>query len=155
VSGGDEEGGEVGTGAGEIRPVRSITVDAVGVPGARTFYLQAQFDDGKLVTLLIEKAQALILAEQIDNLFDEFTPRNSPLPAQMPELHYPKSVLFRAGKMGLQYNADVDLVGFDIAELRGIDQGTPAVLRLWVTRQQMRTLGRHAQRVAESGLPIG
>jgi len=138
--------------------VRSVTVDAVGEPGSRTFYLQARFEDGKLVTLLLEKTQAMILAEHIDALFEHLMQRDPRLPstepAQVPELQHPEPVLFRAGKLALQYNADVDLVGLEIAELRGIDQGTPAVLRLWVTRDQMRALGNQAQRVVHSGLPI-
>ncbi len=139
--------------------MRSITVDAVGKPGARIFYLQAQLEDGKLITLLLEKTQATILAEQTATLFDDLAQRNPPLPlpapAQTPELQHPEAVLFRAGKLALQYNADVDLVGLEIAELRGLDQGKPAVLRLWTTRAQMRALGSQAQHVVRSGLPIG
>jgi hypothetical protein len=101
----------------------------------------------------------MILADQIDALLDHLIQRNprflSTEPAHIPELLHPEPVLFRAGKLALQYNADVDLVSLEIAELRGIDQGTPAVLRFWATRAQMRALGNQAHRVAHSGLPIG
>jgi hypothetical protein len=76
-------------------------------------------------------------------------------PTQVAELQHPEPVMFRAGKLGLQYDADNDLVRFDVAELRGVDQGSPAVLRVWATRQQVRALGEQAQRVARAGLPIG
>jgi uncharacterized repeat protein (TIGR03847 family) len=137
--------------------VRSITLDAVGVPGARTFYMQAQYEDGKLISILLEKTQAILLAEQIDALLDSLAQRNPPLTehAQVPELQHPEQVMFRAGKLGLQYDADVDLVRLEVAELRGIGQGSPAVLRVWTTRQQMRVLSDRAQRVLRGGLPTG
>ena len=152
---GGEEGG---VGAGDTRPVRAITVDTVGEPGARTFYLLAQRDDGESVSLLLEKTQAMLLAEQIGVLFDDLARRNPTLapvePAQIPKLQHPARVLFRAGNLALQYNAEVDLISLEIAELRGLNQGIPAVLRLWATRPQIRALGNQAQHVARSGLPI-
>jgi uncharacterized repeat protein (TIGR03847 family) len=115
-------------GGPDYRPVRSITVDAVGAPGARTFYLQARLADGKLATILLEKTQALSLAEQAEQVASLLLDLpGDPGPAQtLPTLESTAEVMFRAGKLALQYDEALNLVGFEIRELRGIGQGEPA-----------------------------
>jgi uncharacterized repeat protein (TIGR03847 family) len=142
--------------AGNTPPVRSITIDALGVPGNRTFYLQAQHQAGDIVSILLEKAQAIILIEAIDSLLDELRRRfpglDFGMAGQAPALLYPEPVLFRAGRFALQYDADSDLVGLEIVELKGVGQGEPEMLSLRATRQQMRALGAHTRRVVQGGL---
>jgi len=47
-----------------------VVIGTVGVPGARTFYLQAR--TGKqIVTIAMEKQQAALLAEKIDDVLDQ------------------------------------------------------------------------------------
>lgn len=138
--------------------VRAITVDAVGMPGMRTFYLQVEQGDGQRCSLLMEKTQALMLADQIEDCLEGLSRRYPQLipvrPLNTPALRgpEPESVMFRAGHFALQYNGEADLIGLEISELRGIDQGTPAVLLVWATRQQMHALADQARRVARSGL---
>ncbi len=137
--------------AADVKPVQSITIDAVGEPGSRTFYLQAQDQQGVYLSLLIEKTQAMQVADQAEQLLKELA-----LPApegdNLPVLHNPEDILFRAGELGLQYESDADLFRLDIRELRGTDQGEPDALTLWTTRQQLRALGAHARQVASKGL---
>jgi uncharacterized repeat protein (TIGR03847 family) len=136
--------------------VRAITVGAVGVPGVRTFYFQVEQGDGRLYSLLMEKTQAMILADQIEDFLKGLSQRNPHLapfaPLNAPALREPESIMFRAGHFALQYNGEADLIGLEISELRGIDQGTPAVLLVWATRQQMHALADQARRVARSGI---
>jgi uncharacterized repeat protein (TIGR03847 family) len=135
---------------------RAITVDAVGMPGARTFYFQVEEADGQLYSLLVEKTQAMLLADQIEDFLEGLSQRYPQLPPiaplNAPALCEPESVMFRAGHFALQYNGEADLIGLEISELRGVDQGTPAVLLVWATRQQMHALADQARRVARSGL---
>jgi hypothetical protein len=120
------------------------------MPGMRTFYLQVEQGDGQRCSLLMEKTQALMLADQIEDCLEGLSRRYPQLipvrPLNTPALRgpEPESVMFRAGHFALQYNGE--------AELRGIDQGTPAVLLVWATRQQMHALADQARRVARSGL---
>jgi len=141
--------------ATQPRPVQSITLGAVGQPGARVFYLQIVGSSGSRISLVLEKTQALILADQIDGLLDElqrqYPTLAAPAPIAAPALQVPDSTLFRAGKFGLQYNPEADWVAFQVTELRGLDQGTPDSLDVWVTRAQLRSLSDTAQRVAEQG----
>jgi len=139
--------------AEDVRPVRAITIDAIGEPGRRTFYLQAQDKQGELISILIEKTQALLAADQIEGLL-----KGLALPVTednlLPALVNVKTedVLFRAGEVSLQYEADADLIRLDIRELRGMDQGEPDNLILWATRHQIYALGKHARYVVNRGL---
>ncbi len=145
--------------AGGAQAVQWITVEAVGDPGARTFYLQSRRADGGLVSLLLEKTQAMILAEQIDTWLSTLVRPDHPPRAdgrlQPPDFQPPEHVMFRAGRLALQYDEDADLVRFEVDELRGIGQGTPQTLRLWMTAEQTVALGKQARSVAAAGLPIG
>ena len=131
--------------------VHSITVDAVGEPGSRAFYLQAQHQAGSLVSILIEKTQAFALADQIDDLLKEHADLAVSASADAHEFVNPEKTLFRAGKFGLQYTADIGLIHVEIAELRGVDQGEPSVLHLWASAAQLRALADHARQVARGG----
>jgi probable phosphoglycerate mutase len=131
--------------------VHSITIEAVGEPGSRTFYLQAQHQAGNLVSILIEKTQAFSLADQVDDLFKEYTDLASNGGVDAHVFALPEKTLFRAGKFGLQYTAEVGLVNVEIAELRGVDQGEPGVLHLWASGAQLRALADHARQVARGG----
>lgn len=142
--------------------VQSITVDAIGQPGARTFYLQAhRVEESKpeeIISILLEKTQALALADQIDDLFSQLVQTQPELPSvsdvELPPLIPPENVTFRAGNIGLQYEQASDLVKLEIRELRGIDQGTPDMLHLLVSRSQLRALGIHAREVVQSGAVV-
>ena len=136
--------------------VLSITLGAVGQPGARVFYLQVVSLSSGVQSLLLEKAQALLLAEQIDVVLNALAKQDSALSVSAgstaPALQPPTAIVFRAGSFGLQYDPVADLVALEIFELLGENQGTPDSLIVWATRQQLRTLSDTAQRVARRGL---
>jgi len=88
--------------------VQSITVDAVGQPGARDFLFASHIGEKmRLCQILLEKTQAVILADQIDGLLRQLAesyPELSAAPdAQTPLLIPPEKTLFRAGNIVLQY----------------------------------------------------
>jgi probable phosphomutase (TIGR03848 family) len=135
----------------EIRPARSVVVDATGKPGERVFYLQAMGEDPEPVTFVMEKTQALMLANQIDELFGA-----SGLVADVsapPTLVPPQKVMFRVGRITLKYEDSSICMG--IEEMLGEGQGIPRTVKLWTDPVQMRTLGDHARRVAQSGRQNG
>ncbi|KUK46026.1 MAG: hypothetical protein XD73_1101, partial [Anaerolinea thermophila] len=51
----------------DLNPVSHITVDAIGQPGERVFYLQGESPD-QVVTLLVEKFQIQTLALAVENI---------------------------------------------------------------------------------------
>jgi uncharacterized repeat protein (TIGR03847 family) len=135
--------------------VYSITVDAVGSPGARIFYLQIQTTHDDLITFLLEKTQAILLAEQLDDLLAALSQQFPTLALvdvdPVPALQPPESVRFRAGKFGLQYESTMDLIDLEIRELVGTDRQA-ATINFWITRRQARTLSTHAQHIARQGV---
>jgi len=146
----------------DLDPVNHITVDAIGPPGKRTFYLQAR-RGRTLVTLLLEKEQAQALAAAIDRLLGELAERAPQLsfslgeiPESQMQLEEPISPEFRIGQMSLGYDADRDLVVLVVQEFT--EEEMPAlpraVARFWATRQQVRALSQHAAQVVAAGRPI-
>lgn len=70
-------------------PPQRFVVGTVGLPGARSFYLQAR-DGARVVTVAVEKAQVALLAEQLTELLDELGRRGAtpaPEPAQIGRAH--------------------------------------------------------------------
>ena len=54
----------------EFDPVDSIGAGAVGEPGQRAFYIQAE-KDGQVLSVLVEKQQVAMLAERVRMLLDQ------------------------------------------------------------------------------------
>ncbi|CAM3467509.1 DUF3090 domain-containing protein [Isoptericola cucumis] len=89
-----------------------VVVGTVGLPGSRTFYLQAR-TGGRTTSVALEKEQSAILAEMIDRLLDELMTSDDRLtiPAEAPAellddepLEQPVEEDFRAGSMRLGWD---------------------------------------------------
>ena len=63
----------------EYRLPERFIVGTVGMPGERTFYLQAK-SAGALSAVAFEKQQAIVLAERIDELLNDCLLYTSPSP---------------------------------------------------------------------------
>ena len=148
----------------DLDPVSHITADAIGRPGQRVFYLQGwRESDPQPVTIVIEKVQLQSLAVGVEQLLAEVArqyPALSEAPADFDEdkmhIHPPVDPLFRAGELGLGYDAERDLVVILAREIVGedADQETAAVVRFWCTRLQVRRMARWSAEVIHRGRPI-
>lgn len=148
----------------ELRPVDFVTIDTIGPKGQRVFYLQAG-KETQLVTLIIEKEQALALGEAIRELLDDIDERfpppgeetDSAVRADDMELREPLEPLFRVAEMGLGYDDETRLVVLLAQELLARDneedeiEAEPGVVRLWCNRRQLRELSAQASECAQSG----
>jgi len=146
----------------EIDPCDHVTADAIGQPGQRVFFLQA-WQGKKTYTILIEKIQLSALAEGIERFLGEVM-------RQYPELQdvsgdyveeemhvrLPLDPLFRAGEIGLGYDAERDRVLLFVREVYAEEQEAEeaALLRIWCTRQQLRKLAAWGAEVVSRGRPI-
>ena len=144
----------------EFDPVTHITTGALGAPGQRVFYLQAERGLER-IDLLCEKQQVQALADAIDelvgNLADEFGLARS-TDVQVDEIEMtlkePLEPLFRVGAMGLGYDANRDrvlLVAQEIIE-EG-EQRDPLEVRFFATRSQMEVLSARARDIVSRGRP--
>jgi uncharacterized repeat protein (TIGR03847 family) len=97
----------------------------VGDPGARTFFLQAR-DGGRVVSVVLEKAQVAVLAERLTALLDELGRRGLELPVSVAEsggptdnapLDEPLVEAFRAGTLTLTWDGDRERIIVEAREI--------------------------------------
>jgi len=148
----------------DLNPVQHITTDAIGQPGQRVFYLQGwRENDPQPVTIIAEKIQIQSLTLSLEQLLDEIAGQKPDLSPEGPEydeqkMHIspPVDPLFRAGEMGLGYDAEQDKVILLAREIvmEGEDPENAAVIRFWCTRTQARQLARWGAEVINRGRPI-
>ena len=146
----------------DLNPVTRITAGAVGKPGQRVFYMQAESKTQR-VTLLCEKQQVQALGIGLQEFLRELqqrfphllTPSASYIEPDL-ELQEPLEPLFRVGQFGLGYDEDTDRVILVAQEEQGEDANPEeaATVRFWATRSQMLALAQHGSEVAAKGRPI-
>lgn len=146
----------------ELDPVTHITIDAIGKPGERVFYIQGRQGE-RCITLLVEKVQVQTLALGIEQFLSELAerfPDKPPVTGDVDELvmhiHPPVDPLFRVGELGLGYDSERDLVVLMAHEVLTGSQ-TPddvRVVNFWCTRSQALVMGRWGLEIANRGRPI-
>jgi uncharacterized repeat protein (TIGR03847 family) len=108
----------------EFDPVDSIGAGAVGEPGARAFYIQAE-KDGQVLNVLVEKQQVAMLAERVRILLDQVATEFPGGPADTPpaplypeagELRGDPVPLFRAVAIGIGFDPGRQLVVLELHE---------------------------------------
>jgi len=144
-----------------LEPVDRITVDALGKPGSRVFYIQGSQGD-QTVSLIIEKIQLQSLAIGVGEFLKEISER-------FPQLAEPKDAveeaamviippldpLFRVGDIGLAYDDQREMACIIAKEMQdGENEEERGVVRYWCTRDQLVALSRWAKIVIERGRPI-
>jgi len=137
----------------ELSRVDFITVDAVGQPGQRVFYLQAAQGD-LVITLTIEKEQAAAIAVAVSGALQQL---NVTLEEEADfaslDLITPIEPLFRVGKLELGYDQERDMLVIAAEELAE-EEGQGNRVRIWASHEQMAALARKAAVVVASGRPI-
>jgi uncharacterized repeat protein (TIGR03847 family) len=146
----------------ELDPVTRLTADAVGVPGERTFLIQAA-SGAEQVTLLVEKEQVRVLAERVIAWLPELAADRPENPEEVRaaeagplDLNAPLEPDFRVGQLALSYDPERDRVMVVATELVNEEEdplAEPQEVRLWVTRPQLRVMARHGAQVVEQGRP--
>jgi uncharacterized repeat protein (TIGR03847 family) len=143
----------------ELNRAEFITIDTVGPPGQRTFFLQATQDE-TLITLVIEKEHAAALSIAIRGLLEQLgqgqagTEHDELLPINLDLIH-PVRPLFRVGRLGLGYDETQDrliIMAEELTEEGKEQQGTQ--VHIWGDRTQMTALAHQAAITVASGRPI-
>lgn len=149
-------------------PVERFVVGTVGMPGERTFFLQAR--SGALISsVVLEKAQVATLADRLEELIADVGER---LEIEVPEagapdvdpLEVPLVEEFRVGAIAFGWDPSSDQMLFELhgqtgddddvdpTELGDDDDG-PAVLRVRTTLPQAVDFIARARKVVEAGRP--
>lgn len=141
----------------ELNPVTHLTIGAVGPPGQRVFYLQGS-RGADVVSMIIEKQQAAMLASSLESLIEKLAARfpaeddREPVWTDM-RLREPIEPLFRVGNLGLGYNEESDrivVVAYELVE----EEEEASAVSFWATRSQAQALIKHANDVVSAGRPI-
>ncbi|EME99443.1 DUF3090 domain-containing protein [Streptomyces mobaraensis NBRC 13819 = DSM 40847] len=161
-------------------PPDRFVAGTVGLPGRRTFFLQASAA-GRTTSVALEKAQVEALAERIDELLDEVVRRtggSAPVPAVAPveyadtaPLDTPVEEEFRVGTMALAWDAegqrmvveaqalveleadtDEDLAAAEERLLQDETNGPP-MLRVRITGTMARAFAKRALDIVNAGRP--
>lgn len=141
----------------ELNPVSHLTIGTIGPAGQRTFYLQGS-KGPDLVSLIIEKQQAAMLASSLETLLEELAQNTPTVEDQEPvwtdvRLREPVEPLFRVGNMGLGFNDEtgrIVVVAYELVE----EEEEPNVVSFWASRNQAVSLVKHALESVQAGRPI-
>ncbi|MFF2524290.1 DUF3090 domain-containing protein [Streptomyces liangshanensis] len=161
-------------------PPDRFVAGTVGLPGRRTFFLQASAA-GRVTSVALEKTQVAALAERIDELLDEVVRRtggNAPVPAVAPTeiadsapLDAPVEEEFRVGTMALAWDGDEQRMIVEAQALVEVDADTdedlaeaeerllqdeengPPMLRVRLSGAQARAFAKRALDVVNAGRP--
>jgi len=151
----------------EFEPPERFVAGTVGLPGERTFFLQAS-GGGRTVSVSLEKVQVRVLAERLASLLDtvqraggatgETVEDNEPLDTPVEEE-------FRVGSMGLAWDGEDELVVIEalaqqeaeneedlVEPLSDVEEGPDAV-RVRITADAARAFIKRAERVVAAGRP--
>jgi uncharacterized repeat protein (TIGR03847 family) len=150
-----------------FEPPERFVAGTVGVPGERTFFLQAR-GGGRLVSVVLEKVQVTLLAEKLEELLAEAQRRFGVDVPEMPggpddnePLDLPLDEEFRVGTLGLAWDGDTDTVVIEAiavgdyeaeepteAELAELDR-----LRVRLTPAATQSFIARAKRLVQAGRP--
>jgi len=152
------------------RPDRFVA-GTIGEPGGRTFFLQAR-QGGDLVSVVLEKTQVAVLAQQLDALLDILTDRGvegvpaeaDPAQADDAPLGEPLVEAFRVGAMSLGWDGENDRVVIEAAALpedgessaEDVEDETdgPDLVRIQIDGPTARAFVERATRVVAAGRPL-
>ena len=146
----------------DLDPVDWITIDAIGQPGARTFYIQGRMAE-KTVTVILEKIQVQTLcvgAEQflleVAQKFPGVTPYGADYAEESMHIQPPVDPVFRAGEIGLSYDSDEDKAIIVIREVLTNQASEEEVgeVRYWCTRSQLAAISKWGVELTSRGRPI-
>jgi uncharacterized repeat protein (TIGR03847 family) len=156
----------------EFRDPDRFVVGTVGMPGERTFFLQAR--KGNAITSIVaEKGQVSVLAERIDQLLNEVVETRE-VDVEIPPagvdrlfdsgpLDAPIVEEFRVGAMALGWDDASSHVVIEahaineesdeIPEIADDDDDGPDTLRVWITAVQARAFAERSRAVVSAGRP--
>ncbi len=144
----------------ELNPVSHVTIGTVGVPGERTFYLQGS-KGNDLISLVLEKQQAAILADSLAALLNELetnrkietAPNQGDTFSMDTRLREPVEALFRIGNLGLGYSDEAERIV--VVAYEQVEEGEePNVVSFWASPDQVRALIPHTAAIVRSGRPL-
>lgn len=147
-------------------PPERFVAGTVGLPGERTFFLQAS-GGGRTVSVALEKVQVSLLAERLEDLLETVERGGGPVEPPIEDnepLEVPVEEEFRVGNMGLAWDGEAGLYVVEaLAQAGDVDESEvepltdsddgPDALRVRITAGMARGFVIRALRVVAAGRP--
>ena len=151
-----------------------VVIGTVGVPGARTFYLQVRTGT-QIVSVALEKQQSALLAEKIDEILDQLitvegnrfsVPTGTPIELVDNDPLEAVEEQFRTGAMSLGWDpttAHVVIEAYPITDVDAGDNGelldqdgdeVPEMLLVRMPVGAARAFAKRTREVVDAGRPI-
>src|SRR5258706_5399646 len=150
-----------------FEPPERFVAGTVGVPGERTFFLQARCG-GRVVSVVLEKVQMTLLAEKLEELLAEAQRRFGVAVPEMPTvsddnepLDTPLDEEFRVGTLGLAWDGESDTVVIEAIAVGEYEAEEPTEdeladldrLRVRLTPGATQSFIARAKRLVHAGRP--
>lgn len=149
-----------------------IVIGTIGLPGARTFYLQVRAG-ARVVSIALEKQQSALLAEKIDEILDQLitiegnpfsVPTNTPIELVDNDQLEDVQEQFRTGTVGLGWDPTTAQVVIEAHPLTDDDDNDewlaedganePELLRVRMPVGTARAFTKRTREVVGAGRPI-
>jgi uncharacterized repeat protein (TIGR03847 family) len=151
-----------------------VVIGTVGVPGARTFYLQVRTGT-QIVSIALEKQQSALLAEKIDEILDQLiavednrfsVPTSTPIELVDNDPLEAVQEQFRTGAMSLGWDpttAQVVIEAYPVTDVDAdsngepLDQDSDEVPEMLLVRMPVgaaRAFAKRTREVVDAGRPI-
>ena len=142
-----------------------VVVGTIGLPGARTFYLQVR-SGTQIVSIALEKQQSALLAEKIDEILDQLitvegnpfsVPTSTPIELVDNDQLEAVQEQFRTGSMSLGWDpttAQVVIEAYPITDVdadddESLDEGAANAAEMLLVRMPVGTARAFAKRTRE------
>lgn len=146
----------------EFDPPERFVAGTVGLPGQRTFFLQAR-GGGRLTSVSLEKAQVSILADRVNDLLDQVAGgaavETTPATGDLAGLEAPIDDEFRVMTLSLAWDQGRELVVIE-AHDHDPDEAQPDAddpqvhsLRVVLAPEVARAFARRSQALVSAGRP--
>ncbi len=138
----------------EFTQISGLRPEAIGEPGGRTFRILVDSGSSS-ASIWLEKEQLFELAMVVQRLMAIM---KGPDTADEPPSHREAPGLtrldFKLGKLAVGGDQNSGLLVIDVHDVESAEEGSPATIRLWVSRERAEDFADEAVRLCAAGRPI-
>lgn len=141
----------------EFRFPDRCVVGTIGEPGRRLFLIQV-VQGSSIAAVAVEKEQAQLLGRRLTEILDQLAELGELIPPaheprDMGPLDAPVRVDFRAGAIGLAWDAGRGAAQIELFPLEDDPEGEGRLVQIWLSPVRAREFAARAESVVLSGRP--
>ncbi len=138
----------------QFTQISGLRSEAIGEPGSRTFRILADSGSSS-ASIWLEKEQLFELAMVVQRLMAIMkAPSASDEPPSHREAPGLTRLDFQLGKLAVGGDQNSGLLVIDVHDMENAEEDSPAMVRLWVTRERAEYFAEEAVKICAAGRPI-